>query len=155
MSKKYFSPYTEKISLRLCELMPIIEERLAEGKTVEIKPTGVSMRPFLKQERDSVVLSAIPSALKKYDIVLYEREPGEYVLHRIFSIGKAYTLMGDALNFFEKGIEQRQLRAIVVSIKRKGRTVNVNSQRYIFCVKIWYFIKRVRRALVRILRKLK
>ena len=75
-------------NLRLDDLMPVIRERLEAGETVEFMPRGVSMLPLLRQGRDAVVLSPLPERLRKYDVVLYRRRNGQYVLHRIVECGR-------------------------------------------------------------------
>ena len=70
----------------LDELMPLISERLSAGGSVRFSPHGTSMLPMLKDGRDQVVLSPLPDKLKKYDLPLYRRENGQYVLHRIVKV---------------------------------------------------------------------
>ena len=69
--------------------MPIIRESLEGGRTVSFSPRGVSMLPMLRQERDTIELSPIVGRLKKYDLPLYQRESGQYVLHRIVKAGES------------------------------------------------------------------
>ena len=54
--------------MRLEQLMPLIRDSLAAGKTVRFSPRGISMLPMLRQGIDSVVLSPLPEKLKKYDL---------------------------------------------------------------------------------------
>ena len=68
-------------------LMPLILEQLEAGKNVRFSPRGISMLPMLRQGVDSVVLSPLPSRLKKYDLPLYRRKSGQYVLHRVVEAG--------------------------------------------------------------------
>ena len=67
--------------------MPLFLEQFQSGRSVRFSPRGISMLPMLRQEIDSVVLSAIPDRLEKYDLPLYRRDDGKYVLHRILCIG--------------------------------------------------------------------
>ena len=80
-------------------LMPLFKERLAAGQIVRFSPRGVSMLPMLRQGIDSVELSPVPEKLKKYDLPLYQRRNGQYVLHRIVKVSEGYTCIGD--NQFE------------------------------------------------------
>ena len=69
------------------ELMPIIEDAFSQGLSVTLPITGNSMRPLFRHKRDSVVLSACdPYSLKRGDVPLYQRENGQYVLHRIVRV---------------------------------------------------------------------
>ena len=58
---------------------------------------GDSMMPLTKQDRDPLVISKKPKRrLKKYDVPLYKRDSGQYVLHRIFQVRKHdYVICGD------------------------------------------------------------
>ena len=86
-------------------LIPELARLLAEGKEVRFTPSGVSMRPFIEGDKDSVVLSPLDSSPKKGDLLLAEATAldgqKKYVLHRLIDIEGAetseplYILMGD------------------------------------------------------------
>ncbi len=60
-------------------------------------PSGPSMQPLLRMHRDAAVLVAPVFPLRKYDVILYRRANGQYVLHRIIAVKKdGYVLCGDA-----------------------------------------------------------
>ena len=61
-----------------------VEAMLAEGREVQIRMKGHSMRPLLRSERDQVVLTpcADPARLQPGDVVLF-RCCGRHILHRI------------------------------------------------------------------------
>ena len=50
--------------MQLDQLMPLIRESLAEGKSVKFSPSGVSMLPMLRPGKDMVTLSPITKPLK-------------------------------------------------------------------------------------------
>ena len=89
----------------LAELMPLIEEQLESGQSVRFSPKGVSMLPMLRQGRDQVTLTALHGSPKKYDILLYRRGNGSFVLHRVVKIGNTYTCIGDNQFVYEKAYE--------------------------------------------------
>ena len=104
------------------ELVPLIEERLSANGTVKLSPTGISMLPMLRQGIDCVVLARPEKRLKKYDIPLYRRANGRYVLHRITSVsGDEYTCIGDNQFKLEYGIAQDQLIGVMVAFTRGER----------------------------------
>ena len=72
--------------IKLDDVMPLIKEKLASGQEVIFSPHGTSMLPFLKEGRDSITLKAPPARLKKYDIPLYQRKNGQYILHRVVDV---------------------------------------------------------------------
>ena len=63
---------------------------------------GMSMLPLLNQETDTVRLIAVNRPLVKYDIPLYVRPSGEYVLHRIIKVCDGYYIIrGDNTDYTE------------------------------------------------------
>ena len=121
-------------------LMPIIKERLANGISVWIYPKGVSMRPMIRQGVDRVLLSPVPEKLQKYDLPFYQRDNGQFVLHRIVRAGETYTCVGDNQVDLETGVRHDQMIAIVTAFTRGNREVSVNSFWYkVYCRYCHYF----------------
>lgn len=127
------------------ELVPLIQEALSEGQTVQISPRGISMLPMLRQGIDSVVLSPVPDDLKKYDLPLYQRENGKYVLHRIVDAGCTYTCMGDNQFTPEPGLRQEQMIAVVTAFYRGGKYHSVSEPCYWLYCRIWHYSRPLRR----------
>lgn len=132
-----------KVSLE--ELMPLIRESLAQGKNVRFSPKGVSMLPMLRQGKDTVVLSPLPERLKKYDLPLYQRKDGQYVLHRVVKAGEKYACMGDNQFFQEPGLDHGQMIALVTAFTRNGREHTVNEIGYRIYCRVWHYSRPVRR----------
>lgn len=119
------------------EVMPLILQALSEGKSVQFKPKGVSMLPMLRPGIDSVVLSPISGDIKKYDIILYKRDNGEYVLHRINVAADTYICMGDYQFRYEEGIRRDQMIAIVTAFYRGKKKHDVRELGYQLYCRIW------------------
>ena len=49
---------------------------------------GDSMKPLIRQGKDLLIIEKADGRLKKYDVPLYRRDSGQYVLHRFKSTGK-------------------------------------------------------------------
>lgn len=126
------------------QLMPIIREKLAAGKNVRLSPRGVSMLPMIRQGIDSVVLSPLPEKLEKYDLPLYQRDNGQYVLHRIVEVGETYTCIGDNQFDFEPGLRQDQMIAIVTVFTRGEREISVKSLSYRIYCRFWHYSRPLR-----------
>ena len=133
------------------EFMPQLPSLLKEVKAVPLVISGNSMLPFLIHKRDTVYLSEIKGELKKGDIVLYKRNDGSYILHRIYKVeGNFFQLIGDAQPIIEKGIRREQIIAKVTEIKRKGKLINEKSLFWKFFQKIWLNIIPLRAVLIKI-----
>ena len=61
---------------------------LREGLEVSLLIKGNSMYPFLVSNRDEVLLKEAKDPLKEGDILLFRRQDGDYVLHRLIRIRK-------------------------------------------------------------------
>lgn len=118
-------------------LMPLIREGLDSGQSVRFSPSGVSMMPMLRQGIDSVVLSPVTGKLRKYDLPLYQRADGKYVLHRVVKVGKTYTCAGDNQFVYEQGVEQKQLLAVVTAFYRGDRLWPVDALAYRIYCRCW------------------
>lgn len=140
--------FAEK-ELRLEQLLPLIEETLGKGNTVRFSPRGISMLPMLRQRRDTVILSPVVGELKKYDIPLYRRDNGAFVLHRIVEVGDALTCVGDNQYDFERGIRRDQVIGVVTAFTRDGKTVEVTDFRYQLYCRLWHWSRPVRHLLGR------
>lgn len=120
------------------QLMPLIQEQLNSGRAVRFYPRGVSMLPMLRQDVDSVEIAPIRNALEKYDLPLYRRDSGKYVLHRIVRSGETYTCMGDNQFQPEPGIRRDQMIAVVTAFYRGETKIPVTHPGYrIYCM-VWH-----------------
>ena len=130
--------------VRLEELMPLIREQLAEGKRVKFMPRGMSMLPMLRQGIDSVILSPLPDKLKKYDLPLYQRDSGQYVLHRIVKAGDTYTCIGDNQFVYESGLRREQMIGLVTAFCRDKKEIPVTALSYRIYRLVWHHSRPVR-----------
>ena len=85
----------ERIDLHKME--PLIEEMLEENGNVTLTVAGISMQPMIYHRRDTFTLKKPEFPLKKYDLPLYKREDGSFILHRIIKThgNGSYTCRGD------------------------------------------------------------
>lgn len=144
--KKSFLPTEEQIkTTSLDALMPLFQERLAAGQNIRFSPMGISMLPMLRQGIDSVELSPVPERLRKYDLPLYRRDNGHYVLHRVIYSGQTYTCMGDNQFTPEPGLRHDQMIAVVTAFQRGSRNYSVTHPAYWLYCRIWYYSRGVRR----------
>ena len=133
------------VSLRLAQILPLIQERLAEGESVQFTPNGTSMRPMLYGGRDQVILSPLPEKLKKYDLPLYRRPDGQFVLHRVVEVGETYTCIGDNQYALEKGVPHEWMIALATGFVRKGKAYSVDCWRYKFYCRWWHWTRPLRK----------
>lgn len=126
------------------DLMPLIKETIASGRSIHFSVTGDSMFPLFANRRDSVTVSPV-DCVKKYDIVLHRRAEGTYIMHRVIGIkGDVLTIAGDNENEKEKNVPKDAVIAKVTSFVRKGRTYTMNEWDYRIYSHIWLWIFPVR-----------
>lgn len=99
------------------------ENYLENNDRLVYRNTGTSMLPLLNQGRDFFIVEKINNQpLRKYDVVLYKRQPDTYVLHRIIKIEKGkYVIRGDNCINKEYGITDNDIIAVMTGYIRKGR----------------------------------
>lgn len=144
-----------KRSVSLEEMMPLIRERLAAGEDVQFTPRGTSMRPMIIGGRDHVVLSPVKGKLKKHDLPLYQRDNGQYVLHRIVKAGESITCIGDNQYVYERGIRPDQILAVVTAFVRDGKRYCVTDRSYRAYCLFWYYSRPLRRCVGAVKRRLR
>ena len=120
-------------------------EQLSAGNSVRLYPKGTSMLPMLRQGVDSVLLSPLPAKLKKYDLPLYQRKSGQYVLHRISAAGTSYTCIGDNQLEYEKGLSHDQMIAVVTAFYRGEKEHSVTDLSHQIYCRFWHYTRPVRR----------
>lgn len=119
---------------------------------------GISMYPLLRQRKDSVHIVKINKTLKKNDVILYQRDSGQYVLHRIIKIKNGnYIICGDNQWQKEYGITDEHIIGIMIGYYRKEKYHTVNSfgfKIYTFIIRLTRPIRRLRDYIKRVLRKI-
>lgn len=119
----------KKVSLS--DLAPVIEETLSSGGSIRLEITGQSMLPLLREGRDSVELIKACGRLKKYDIPLYRREDGTFVLHRVIGVRRrGYVMCGDHQCIKEYPVTDGQIIGVVSSFRRDGKDIDTKDASY-------------------------
>ena len=131
------------------EYVSVLREIAEEGRVVSLKIAGSSMSPFLAHGRDYVYFTRPDRELKRGDMVFYQRDSGQYVMHRIWKKKKdGYYIVGDAQTVIEGPIRREQIFALVTKVKRKGRMLQPGDFWWEFFEHIWIRIVPLRRLAV-------
>lgn len=124
--------------VELNDLWPIIDEVISSGGEFQFKPNGISMLPLIRPGVDTVTLVS-PGEIKKTDIVLYRRDNGKFVLHRVMYVRKKdFIMRGDNQKYLEVGVRRDQILASVKFIVKDGSCVDFSSEEYKKYVKSLY-----------------
>ena len=120
-----------------------IEQLLASGTTIKIKPQGYSMYPLFVPGRDEACIERTDfSSLKRGDVILYRRDKSILVLHRIWKItGNSFYMVGDNQTEIEGPLRADQLRGKLTGFVRNGKFVDVKNPIYRFLSGLWLFLR--------------
>lgn len=135
------------------EITRMFKEKGKESVTIVVK--GYSMRPFLENGRDKVVLVP-PHAPEIGDVVLARVGEKRYALHRVIKIGNGtYTMQGDGnpVSMTEE-FTDADIIGIAKGFIRKGRLVPTESREWRRYSAAWAFLKPLRRVLLAVYRRI-
>lgn len=125
-------------SVSLSDIYDVMTEMLDSGGTVNFNPNGTSMLPTISNHGDRVVIKKMNRRLKKYELPLYRRSDGQFVLHRVVRVYEnSYGMCGDNQWNIEKGITDSNIVGVVIQINHKGKIIDVNNKFYRLYVFLW------------------
>lgn len=110
------------------------EEFLREGKNVEMRLIGFSMRPFLRNGKDDIVLSPMEGVTIRKGMVVLFRSHGTHILHRVRRVEKNGRLVIKGDGNYRK-TEYATTRDVVAWVSRvipngRGRGFGYGSLRW-------------------------
>lgn len=122
------------------------EKELERKGTITYTCKGVSMLPLLRQKRDLFTVTKRQGRCKKYDVALYRRADGAYVLHRVVKVCEdGYVILGDNCLNKEYGIKDEDILGVMTLFVRDGKEYSVDAGLYRVYVKVWYALYPIRR----------
>ena len=126
------------------------EDVISEKGQLIYTNVGDSMYPLI-QPRDLLVIKKLSRPIRRFDVPLYKRDSGQYVLHRVMKIKKdgSYVMCGDNRNQLEYGITDRHIIGILTDIIRNGQTIPVTIPKRT----LWFRSVRYRKAVFRLKKK--
>ncbi len=139
--------------------MTTFEEEIVRTGRLVFTNVGDSMYPLIRQDRDLLIIEKPRGRLKKYDVPLYKRDSGKYVLHRVLKVrAQDYVICGDNRYVKEYGITDRHIIGVLTAVVRNGREVSVTDWKYRLYAHLWCDFFPVRALIFKIrsiLRRLK
>ena len=135
------------------EYLSVLKELVEEGREVRLKIAGESMVPFLREHRDEVFFRKPTEVLKKGDIVFYQRECGQFVMHRIQKVKpEGYFIIGDNQTVVEGPVAKEQVFGLVTRVIRDGKIMEPGDFWWDFFAHVWIRIIPLRRFVMRVYR---
>lgn len=98
------------------------EQELERKGNITYTCQGFSMLPLLRQQRDLFTITKKQDRCRKYDVALYKRADGAYVLHRIIQVlPDGYVFLGDNCLNKEYDIREEAVLGVMTSFVRDGK----------------------------------
>ena len=122
-----------------------LEQLRLHGSYVSV-PKGVSMRPLIRGDRDAVEIRAEDRPARPGDLVLYTRENGQGVIHRVIKVRPdgCRVLCGD--NCWQpEYVRPEQIAGFAVRICRDGKWQELCRGRWAVYARVWtrlFFLRR-------------
>ena len=136
-----------------------IEQQLIDQGVYVSTTVGWSMWPMLRNRRDRIVVLPVgDKELKKYDLPLYRRPDGKYILHRIIGVKKDYYIIRGDNTFLREYVPKEWVLGYVSEFYREGKHVSSSSRAYRFYIVVWRLVYPARwcfRFALLVLRKLR
>ena len=123
-----------------------IEKQLAEQGFYVSTTVGVSMRPMLRNRHDRVIIVPLgEERLKKYDLPLYRRPDGKYVLHRIIGVEAGYSVISGANTYVKEKVPDSWIVGVMSEFYRGNRHVLADDRGYRRYAAFWQAIYPLRK----------
>lgn len=137
------------------ELVGLLRLQMERGGAAGLTVTGISMLPMLHHLRDRVWLSPLNGEAERGDVLLYRRDSGQYVLHRVLRAPKAgeYVCCGDNCTATET-VPRGAVVGRVCAFRRGGRRYEADDMPYRAYVRLWTALYPVRGPILRLRRLL-
>ena len=131
-----------------------IEESIVRNGFHLSTVVGDSMMPLLRQGKDLVKVVPLTKPLEKYDIVLFKRPTGEYVLHRIVKAKSDYYVICGDNRFLREKIPFNWIVGVAESVFIDNEEVQMSDERQLnyakkICGRFWS--RRIKTKIKRIL----
>ncbi len=119
-----------------------IEEQLQKEGYYVSTTVGVSMRPMLRNRHDRVILRPVGEneVLKKYDLPLYRRPDGKYILHRIIEVHDGYYIIRGDNTYQKERVPREWILGVVTEFYRGKRHVQASDRSYRRYAAVWQSI---------------
>jgi len=147
----------KSIQLSNNEFFDLTKKVLREGKSVDIRVKGNSMRPFLFNGEVVTIAPLLPqSELTEGLIVLADTDFGQVMMHRIRRItGERIIMQGDGNLYQREEIRREQIFGIAKTFRKGERNLSLYTPARRMAARMWRFypIRRIGLFLLRIFKR--
>lgn len=114
---------------------------MQNGSEVMFTITGNSMEPLLHHRISKVcIINPREKPLKRYDIILYIRKDGKYILHRIVAVNKdGYAAAGDN-QYIKDAVLPSEIIGVASGFWRGKKYISCDNLWYQLYSRLWVFV---------------
>ena len=132
-----------------------IEEILEKSGKHWQTTVGDSMQPMLRDRKNIVEIVKPQRALKRYDLPLYRRPNGKYVLHRILKVKKDYYITCGDNRYHREKVPKEWIVGVASGYYKNGKFIPEKNFKYRLYVHIWCDFFYIRAGLIFIKNRIK
>lgn len=126
------------------ELYEFFQTPEADGIEYPVLVNGTSMQPMLSHLRDTVWLTRLKGPPRRGSVLLFRRENGQVVMHRVLRVkGDSLKMNGDG-QVFTEWIPKTKCVAVVAHFTHRGRDISCQAPFYRLCVCLWMAMRPLR-----------
>ena len=125
------------VAIPMEELVELLHLQMEAAGQAWLTVTGGSMMPMLYHRKDRVLLEPLGKSLKRGDLILYRRQNGAYVLHRVLQVKKEELICCGDNQFRTEQIGKDQVLAVVTAFTRKGKHYTIQDRGYRLYIALW------------------
>ena len=126
-----------------------VKDILEKQKSVAFSPNGVSMWPFIKNHKNTVVIKKVEREIEIYDVIFYELENGREVLHRVIGKqGEDFIVCGDGL-FNTELVKKDSVFGIMDCYYKRKKFIGARNPKYLKRVSKYYANAKKRRRRIK------
>lgn len=113
-----------------------VSELNKRGRYLSV-PAGISMEPLFHNKKNVVEVAVPTEPVRKRDMVLYIREDGTSVIHRVVGIKEGgYVIRGDNC-FSDEFVPADQIAGVCTRFYRNGRWIQTSDPLYRMYSFVW------------------
>ena len=115
-----------------------VKSVLQTNKTCAFVPKGISMWPFLKSKKQTVIVSRATEDICVYDVIFYTASTGREILHRVIEIKEdGYVTCGDGL-LEREFVKKENVFGIMQAFYKGKKLISARDKEYLLKVEKWY-----------------
>ncbi len=115
-----------------------VKSVLEINKTCAFVPKGISMWPFIKNKKQTVIITRATKDIKLYDVIFYTASTGREILHRVIEIREdGYVTCGDGL-LEKEFVKKENVFGVMQAFYKGKKKICAKDKKYLIRVDKWY-----------------